>query len=111
MYFQYRLIENKIKLIQDNVRIDSENKTFWDNKEYNKVFTDWRDSDFLYVGDSKLINPIIDGNIIREMNTLEMIDSGLYNLLEGQYIKDGKIETAEKPIDMYVPVWNREINE
>lgn len=110
MFFQYRIINNEIKLIQDNVRPDIENKSFWDNEEYNKVFVNWQDGDILYVGDAPLINPIIDGENIREMNIIEQIDNGLYQLFDGQYVENGEIKFIEQPTDMYFPKWNKEMN-
>lgn len=110
MYIQYRLVDNEIKFIQDNIRSDSENKTFWDNKEYNKVFTSWQEGDYLCVNDTKPLHPIVDGDKVREMNTIEMIDRGLYQLFDGQYVKDGEIITVNIPEGMYMPEWDKAIH-
>lgn len=73
MYFQYR----NGKLIQDNIRPDEQNKNFWDDKEYNKVFTEWRDGDILYIGDAPLSYPIEDNGKMREMTEEELVKAGI----------------------------------
>ncbi|MCB8564939.1 hypothetical protein [Fusobacterium ulcerans] len=73
MYFQYR----NGKLIQDNIRLDEQNKKFWDDKEYNKVFTEWRDGDILYIGDAPLSYPIEDNGKMREMTEEELKEVGI----------------------------------
>ena len=73
MYFQYR----NGKLIQDNIRLDEQNKKFWDDKEYNKVFTEWRDGDILYIGDAPLSYPIEDNGKMREMTEEELKEAGI----------------------------------
>lgn len=73
MYFQYR----NGKLIQDNIRPDEQNKNFWDSKEYNKVFTEWRDGDILYIGEAPLGYPIEDNGKMREMTTEELKNAGI----------------------------------
>lgn len=73
MYFQYR----KGKLIADNIRSDEQNKNFWDSKEYNKVFTEWRDGDILYIGDAPLSYPIEDNGKMREMTEEELKEVGI----------------------------------
>lgn len=73
MYFQYR----NGKLIQDNIRSDEQNKKFWDAKEYNGVFPDWKVGDILYIGDVPLRYPIEDNKIIREMTEEELVKAGI----------------------------------
>lgn len=73
MYFQYR----NGQLISDNIRPDEQNKKFWDAKEYNEVFPDWKVGDILYIGDVPLRYPIEDNKIIREMTEEELVKAGI----------------------------------
>ena len=76
MYIQYRSINEKITKIQDNVRPDDQNQKFWDAGEYNKVFSDWQKTDYLYIGDEDLRYPIEDSGKVREMTTEELKEAG-----------------------------------
>lgn len=73
MYFQYR----KNELIQDNIRPDEQNKEFWDNKEYDKVFTNWKKGDILYIGEAPLRYPIEYNGEMREMTEEELKEAGI----------------------------------
>jgi hypothetical protein len=78
MFFQYR----KGKLIQDNVRPDDENFKFMANGEYDKVFTDWKEGDILYIGEVALNYPIEDNGEMREMTTEELKEAGIITEIE-----------------------------
>lgn len=73
MFFQYR----NGKLIADNVRPDNENFEFMANGEYDKVFTDWKEGDILYIGEVALNYPIEDNGKMREMTEEELVKAGI----------------------------------
>ena len=77
MFVQFRSVEGKLIKIQDNIRPDDQNQKFWDVGEYNKVFSDWEERDYLYIGDEDLRYPIEDGGKIREMTEKELIEAGI----------------------------------
>ncbi|MEH1740082.1 hypothetical protein V6948_07780 [Fusobacterium varium] len=76
MYIQYRKINGILTKIQDNIRSDEQNKKFWDSKEYDKVFSDWRKGDYLYIGNKELRYPIEKNGKIREMTEQELKEAG-----------------------------------
>ncbi|WP_462351433.1 hypothetical protein [Fusobacterium varium] len=76
MYIQYRKENGTLTKIQDNIRIDEQNKKFWDAGEYDKVFSDWRDGDILYIGNEELRYPIEKNGKIREMTEQELKEAG-----------------------------------
>lgn len=78
MFFQYR----NGKLIADNVRPDNENFEFMANGEYDKVFTDWKEGDILYIGEVALNYPIEDNGEMREMTTEELKEAGIITEIE-----------------------------
>ena len=73
MFFQYRDSE----LIADNIRPDDENIKFMKEREYDKVFTDWKEGDILYIGEAPLNYPIEDNGKMREMTTEELKEAGI----------------------------------
>ena len=89
MYFQYR----NGKLIQDNIRPDEQNIKFWDAKEYNEVFPDWKVRDILYIGDVPLRYPIEDNGKMREMTEEELKEAGIITEL---------VETKEHLIEQKI---------
>lgn len=76
MYIQYRNENGILTKIQDNIRPDEQNKKFWDAGEYDKVFSDWRDEDILYIGNEELRYPIEKNGKIREMTEQELKEAG-----------------------------------
>ncbi len=62
-----------------------------------------------YYSFTKLINPVIDGNELREMTRVESVLAGKENLQEGEYIKDNEIVTVEKPNNFHF--WDTNKNE
>ncbi|WP_306583840.1 hypothetical protein [Fusobacterium ulcerans] len=78
MYFQYR----NGQLISDNIRPDEQNKKFWDAKEYNEVFTEWREGDILYIGETPLKYPLEENKQMREMTTEELKEAGIITEIE-----------------------------
>ena len=106
MYFQYRNGD----LIQDNIRDDYQNKIFWEAGRYGEVFSDWREGDILYIGESRLLHPVLENGNMREKTYLELIKEGLKELPEGQYLRNDEIVTVEIPKGLLRPKWNRELN-
>lgn len=76
MYIQYRNENGILTKIQDNIRSDEQNKKFWDAGEYDKVFSDWRDEDILYIGNEELRYPIEENGKMREMTEQELKEAG-----------------------------------
>lgn len=76
MYIQYRNENGILTKIQDNIRPDEQNEKFWDSKEYDKVFSDWRKGDYLYIGNEELRYPIEKNGKIREMTEQELKEAG-----------------------------------
>ena len=62
-----------------------------------------------YYSFQKLVNPVIDGNELREMKRVELVLAGKENLQDGEYIEDEEIITVEKPNDFHF--WNNKKNE
>ena len=62
-----------------------------------------------YYSFTKLINPVIDGNELREMTRAERVGAGQEELQEGEYIEDEEIKYKEKPNDFHF--WNNKKNE
>lgn len=76
MYIQYRKENGILIKVQDNIRVDEQNKKFWDSKEYDKVFSDWRKEDYLYIGNEELRYPIEESGKVREMTEQELKEAG-----------------------------------
>lgn len=93
MYFQYR----NGKLISDNIRPDEQNKKFWDVKEYNEVFTEWREGDILYIGETPLKYPLEENKQMREMTEEELIEAGIIK----EMTEDEKRDIYKREIDTY----------
>lgn len=110
MYFQYR----DGKIICDNVRPDEQNKKFWEAKEYDKVFHEWREGDVLFIGENPILYPIEENGEIREMTReekillLEEIDL----LVDGEYLENGEIKEIKyiKELGYYRPTWDKELH-
>ena len=62
-----------------------------------------------YYSFQKLVNPVIDGNELREMKRVELVLAGKENLQDGEYIEDEEIITVEKPNNFHF--WNNKQNE
>ena len=75
-------------------------------EEPKKFYPDFSDS---YYSFEKLVNPVIDGNELREMTRVESVLAGKENLQEGEYIKDNEIVTVEKPNNFHF--WDTNKNE
>ncbi len=108
MYIQYREINGILTKIQDNIRADEQNKKFWDSKEYDKVFSDWREGDILYIGNTYFEYPVEENGKIREKTEKELIKEGIKKLPEGQYISGEEIITVEIPSNLLKAIWNKE---
>nr|DAW12775.1 MAG TPA: hypothetical protein [Caudoviricetes sp.] len=108
MYIQYREINGILTKIQDNIRSDEQNKKFWDSKEYDKVFSDWREGDILYIGNTSFKYPVEENGKIREKTEKELIKEGIKKLPEGQYISGEEIITVEIPSNLLKAIWNKE---
>lgn len=106
MYFQYR----DGKIICDNVRPDEQNKKFWEAKEYDKVFHEWREGDVLFIGENPILYPIEENGEIREMTREEqiLILENTSLLLNGEYINKGKILKKEISENLISPIWNKD---
>ena len=80
----------------------SEFKTEW--------YSEWKKG--YLISETKFINPIIDGNEIREKTREELIllDNKLELLQEGEYINKSKILKKEIPDTLINPIWDKEKN-
>lgn len=110
MYIQYRKENGVLTKIQDNIRPDEQNNKFWDAGEYDKVFSEWRKGDILYIGNTSFEYPVEDNGKIREKTEKELIKEGIKKLPEGQYISGDKIITVEIPSNLLKAIWNNEAN-
>ena len=72
-----------------------------------KFYPDFSDSH--YYSFEKLVNPVIDGNKLREMKRVELVLAGKEDLQDGEYIKNNEIVTVEKPNDFHF--WDNNKNE
>ena len=76
-------------------------------EEPKKFYPDFSDS--YYYSFEKLVNPVIDGNELREMKRIELVLAGKDSLQDGEYIEDEEIITVEKPNDFHF--WDNKQNE
>ena len=76
-------------------------------EEPKKFYPDFSDS--YYYSFEKLVNPVIDGNELREMKRIELVLAGKDSLQDGEYIEDEEIITVEKPNNFHF--WNNKKNE
>lgn len=133
MYQQYRLIEGKYKHIESSGRPDDINEkilngdyldkspTFTEESEeipfempsrdelMKDIFSDWQVGDKLYIGESQLLSPILDGENLRDKTREEQIlqDNKIELLFDGEKVEGGQIVTVEAPLTLYFPVWNK----
>lgn len=123
MYLQYRLVENKYKLIQDNNRPDEDNDAILRGDYLDKsseefvmpsrdemlkqfIFPDWQQGDILVIADSPLKHPKLQGDTLVEMTREEICESGDLSILtDGEVYQDGKIVYKDPPEDMLKPKW------
>lgn len=103
MYQQYRKVKDKFYTLislsknrddinEEIIKEQTENGLTIDEILTQFVFEDWRVGDILIVGYSTIVNPILEGNGLREATKLERVLNGEVELLEdGEYIKDNEI--------------------
>lgn len=135
MYQQYRLIDDRYKNIENSGRPDDVNEKILNGDYLDKsptfneegeeipfeipsrdelmkdIFSDWKVGDKLYIGDVQLINPILDGEKLRDKTREEQIlqDNKIELLFDGEYVENGKIIKVEAPLELYLAVWDREL--
>ena len=135
MYQQYRLVDGKYKNIENSGRPDDINgkilngdyldksPTFTEEGEeipfempskdelMKEIFSDWQVGDKLYIGDAQLINPILDGENLRDKTREEQIlqDNKIELLFDGEKVENGEIVKVEAPLELYLAVWDREL--
>lgn len=139
MYQQYRILNNEITHICSSARSDEINSKILRGDFLDKtnikteedidipftiptrdemmtyIFNSWMIGDILYIGDSVLINPILDKGELREKTREELIinDNRLELLNDGEYIENDKLIKVEydDSLEFFEIVWNRELKQ
>jgi hypothetical protein len=122
MYQQYRKVKDKFYTLislsknrddinEEIIKEQTENGLTIDEILAQFVFEDWRAGDILIVGYSTIVNPILEGDGLREATKLERVLNGEVELLEdGEYIKDNEIAISPRLENAISQEWDSKNN-